>query len=117
MDPTRLRDLMKRLIEATKVGKLSWEATADENTFRLTLDVGMLHIQRVRQRATASGYSKGDYRRSFLNEYNAIVEEFEGGGNEDTRLLHELYDAARLSALKPSDFLRQVEQEVIRRSG
>lgn len=111
MDSARIRELMKRLIDSTKAGKLSWEETADENTFRLTLDVGIIHIQQV------GSQSAGDFRLSMLNENNAIVEVFEGGQTEENHLLRELYEAARFSALRANDFLRQLEQEVIRRSG
>lgn len=117
MDPTNVRDLMKRLLDSTRSGKLSWEETADENIFRLTLDVGILHVQRVRQQPALGNGSPGDFRLSFLNENNIIVGEFEGGEAEDSRLLCALFDAARLSALRPNDFLRQVQDEVIRRSG
>ncbi len=117
MDPTGIRDLMKRLIDSTRAGKLSWEETADENTFRLILDAGILHIQRVRQQPALGSSIQGEYRLSLLNENNAIVIEFEGGEAEDYRLLRELHEAARLSALRPNDFLRQVQEEVIRRSG
>ena len=103
MDPTSIRDLIKRLIDSTKGGKLSWEETADENTFRLTLDVGILHIQRVRQQPAVGNSAQGDYRLSLLNENNIIVGEFEGGEAGDNRLLSELYEAARLSALRPPE--------------
>jgi hypothetical protein len=117
MDSTGIRDLTKRLLDSTKNGKLSWEETADENTFRLILDVGILHIQRVRQEPALGNGVQGDYRLSLLNENNALMGEFEGGETNDSRLLRELYEAARSSALRPNDFLRQVQEEVIRRSG
>ena len=117
MDSTSIRDLIKRLLDSTKNGKLSWEETADENTFRLILDVGILHIQRLRHNPAHSNGVQGDYRLSLLNENNALVGDFEGEEANDYRLLYELYEAGRLSALRPNDFLRQVQDEVIRRSG
>jgi hypothetical protein len=117
MDPTRIRDLMKRLLDSTRAGKLCWEETADENTFRLILDVGILHVEGVRQPTSLGSSAQSNYRLSLLNENNVLVGVFEGGQSEDQRLLRELYEAARHSALRPNDFLRQVEQEVIRRSG
>lgn len=116
MDPTGIRDLIKRLLASTKTGKLSWEETADENSFRLMLDAGILHVQRVRQQMPLGTSCQGDYRLCLFNENNVLVGEFEGGAAEDFQLLSELFNAARFSALRPNDFLRQVQEEVIRRS-
>ena len=121
MDPERLRMLIVRLINSTRAGKLVWEATADEDTYRLTLNVGMVHIQRVKPQAANVTFvgAPDAYRFSLFNPDNLLVAAFEGGqANEPLDYtLRELYEAARDAVLKPSEFFREVEQEVIRRSG
>jgi len=125
--------LILQLSSSTQAGKLSWETTADEKTFRLTLDVGIMHIRLVtppkRSRAGAIHITPGgnvaplpseapDYHEFvMLNQDNAVVEAFRGQTPRDFTILGDLYEAARQSALKPDEFLRLVEQEVIRRTG
>jgi hypothetical protein len=97
---------------------LIWEETAEENTFRLILDAGIVRVEQV----SAPENSRLTCKLSLLNETGTLVESFVPGlsrGLEDDarRQLEELYEMARNSALKPGEFLRQLEQEVIRRSG
>lgn len=111
METERLHMLIKRLVMGTKTGRFRWEETAEDDLFRLTLDTGLIHIQQLGPGHTSY------YRLTLLNQNNTKVEEVGAQSPTDNELLHDLYEAARKSALKPSDFLNELEQEVIRRSG
>jgi hypothetical protein len=113
MEPDSIRNLIKRLIISTRSGKLSWEETADEDLFRLTLDAGIIHIVRIKKKTMRGD----DFKLFFLNQNNTPVQQFEGEEANDQDQLRQLFEAARDSALKPSEVLQRLEQEVIRRSG
>jgi hypothetical protein len=117
MEHDHIRELIGRLIASTRSRKLSWEETADENTFRLILDVGIIHIQQNRQQTPPGTPAPGTYTLLFLNENNTPVVVWEASVPEDERQLRDLFEAARDSGLKPKEFFHRLEQEVIRRSG
>src|SRR6266446_8397110 len=117
MEPERIRLLIKRLVISTQAGKFRWEETADEDIFRLTLDAGIIHIRRIMGKTTIGGPPGDDYMFKLFNQNNALVENFTSELEEDRKLLRDLYEAARASALKPNELLGKLEQEVIRRSG
>jgi hypothetical protein len=117
MDIDRVRGFLLRLLSSTQARKLAWEETADENTFRLTLDAGMVHIEKLKNsnRILPSGLEH--YRLSLLNVNGTTVEAFEGEEGQDFINLKQLYELARESALKPDDFLSNLEKEIGQRAG
>ena len=117
MDSQGVRDLIGRLIESTRSGKFRWQETADENLFRLVLDAGIIHVRRIRMQHVSATRGPDNYDLVFLNQNSTPVEDWQPDQGRDIEQLKALYEAARDSALKPSEFLRNLEKEVIRRSG
>jgi hypothetical protein len=117
----RIRDLCIKLLNGTRDQRIRWEETADENTFRLTLDSGMFHIQQVPRRSIPVGQDQGmvfmggeKYKATLFNPNNTPVETYE----EDTDsggLLRDLYEEARRSALRPEEVMDRFERELVQR--
>jgi hypothetical protein len=113
-----IRHFIGNLIRGTESGGLVWQETADEETFRLLLDAGNIHVRRIRPR------SKGTvpvpppvYEVIFFNQNNTPVDTWQPTDEQDLRQLFELYEKAYTSALNPTGVLKRLEQEVLRRSG
>lgn|SRR5262249_49881498 len=113
MDPDRIRTLIRRLIAATRHGKLRWEDTAEENLFRLSLSSGMIQIHRRLRQLTDTLF---EFEFTLVNEHDTVVDEFHGATADDDILLRELWEQARNSALKPDEFLGRIEQEIKQRA-
>jgi hypothetical protein len=117
MDIDRIRNFLWRLISSTQAQKLAWEETADENIFRLTLEAGMVYIEKVKNSNKVFPPGLEHYRMSLLNANGTTVEAFDGEQPQDYSRLKQLYELARESALKPEDFLSNLEREIGRRVG
>ncbi len=116
---SRLGSLAHKLLTFTRNGQLRWEETADEKTFRLVVDSGMIQIQERPQEGvfTPSQLAQHpvEYVLTVLNENNITAGTFTGAHTEGgQRLLHELYDAARESALRPDQLLDRIDSEITR---
>jgi hypothetical protein len=113
MERDQLSSLLSRLIEATRSGKFRWETTADEATFRLVLDTGIIHVEQI--------VGPERYVLWFLNQNNAVVDSYKAdnviSAMKVDMQVRDLFEAARSSALKPDEFFLRLEQEVNRRSG
>jgi hypothetical protein len=96
MDPNpKFIRLLQRIQESTKAGRIHWEETVDENSFRLVLNPGMIRITRQ------------DSDNSDLPIYVAIL--IDGGGKvvdtavgtaSEAILLDEIWRLARRDAMK-----------------
>jgi hypothetical protein len=122
----RIRDLCIKLLNYTRGESIKWEETADENTFRLTLDSGIFHIERVPPRVFAPSHggsgmistSSGEkYRATLFNRNNTPVETYEQDAAEPGSLLKDLYEEARRSALRPEEVVNSFEKELVNRVG
>lgn len=117
-----IEELIERLIQGTRSGKLRWESTANEYLFRLTLDSGMIHSYQILPSTLDISDSAGrpplGFGISLLNENNVSVESVSSRDMPNLRAqLEVLYNTARNSALKPSELLQQLRTEIIRRTG
>jgi hypothetical protein len=117
MDAQNIRDFISRLIPATQIGKLIWQETADEDSFRLLLDTGIILIQRSNMQKMDGTLGQPEYKLIFLNKNDSEVDSWHPDPGKDYEQLSLLYEVARDSALRPTKLLQAMEQEVIRRSG
>jgi hypothetical protein len=105
-------NLLRKLLQATKAKRVTWNDTADEDTFRLTFNTGMVHIGAM----PVLNSSAKELKATLFNQNNtevATVEAFAQNTTSDkAALLSELYSLARDSALRPDDVLASVEAEV-----
>ena len=115
---SQLGSLTQKLLAFTRNDKLKWEETADEQTFRLVVDSGMIQIQERPQDRAFTSSQPGqpvEHVLTVLNENNVPTVTFTGAHTEGgQRLLRELYDAARDSALRPDQLLDRIDSEITR---
>jgi len=110
-------NLLRKLLQATKTKRIVWSDTADENTFRLSFDNGMIHIGE----APNSIFPSKSLTATLFNRNNTPIETIKFGddvasaSSEAGKLLPELYAVARESALRPDDVLESVEAELDQR--
>jgi hypothetical protein len=107
-------NLLRKLLQATKMKRIVWSDTADENTFRLSFKNGMIHIGEVPNPVFPSKLLTA----TLFNQNNTPIEtiQFDADGpSEEGNLLRELYALARESALRPDDVLESVEAELDQR--
>jgi hypothetical protein len=116
---SQLGNLAQKLLAFTRNDQLKWEETADEQTFCLVVDSGMIQIQERPREGSFTPSQPAphpvEYALSVLNENNITVGTFTGGTTEGgQRLLHELYDAARDSAFRPDRVIDRIDSEITR---
>jgi hypothetical protein len=107
-------NLLRKLLQATKMKRIVWSDTADENTFRLSFKNGMIHIGEVPNPVFPSKLLTA----TLFNQNNTPIETIQfgpDGASEEVNLLRELYALARDSALRPDDVLESVEAELDQR--
>jgi hypothetical protein len=107
-------NLLRKLLQATRMKRIVWSDTADENTFRLSFKNGMIHIGEVPNPVTPSKLLTA----TLFNQNNTPIQaiKFDSDGpSEEGKLLRELYALARESALRPDDVLESVEAELDQR--
>src|SRR5438128_534481 len=92
----RTQAVLEKLARATREGRLAWEETADEHTFRALLDNGMVQVSEPGPRATGPAASM---RYMLYDKDNVLVA---GGGapvgaarNPLSTVLTMLYDLAK----------------------
>jgi hypothetical protein len=110
----KFTNLLRKLLQATKMRRVVWSDTADENTFRLTFDNGMIHIGEAPNPVFPSKLLTA----TLFNQNNTPIETIKSGDDvpsEEGNLLRELYALARESALRPDDVLESVEAELEQR--
>jgi hypothetical protein len=83
--------LLRVLNAATDRGTLPWATTAEEDTFRAALGLGMVRISKV---AAAPRYSL-----SLLDEEGALLDEYQPSGEGELIAIEALYKKARNKAL------------------
>ena len=108
--------MLRKLLQVTKTKRIVWSDTADEDTFRLTFDTGMVHIGEVPNPVSPSKLLTA----TLFNQNNTPTVTVQAGADrvdEDGKLLSELYTLARESALRPDDVLASVEAELDQREG
>jgi hypothetical protein len=107
---SRFEALLRQLLIATREKKLSWEETADENTFRLIFDGGMVNVT---QRSAVVGVPlRTKYIATLLNEHNNLVEEFDPENEVEGALLSDVFHAARKSSVHPEEVFSSIEREL-----
>jgi len=110
----KFSNLLRKLLQATKMKRIVWSDTADENTFRLSFDNGMIHIGEAPNPVSTSKLLTA----TLFNQNNTQVETIKVGDDvpsEEGNVLRELYAQARESALRPEDVLESVEAELDQR--
>jgi len=116
---SQLGKLARKLLTFTRNDRLKWDETADEQTFCLVVDSGMIQIQERPQEGLFTPSQPAqhpvEYVLTVLNENNITAGTFTGAHTEGgQRLLHELYDAARESALRPDRVIDRIDSEITR---
>ena len=94
--------------------RIVWGDTADEYTFRLSFNDGMIQIGEVPNPVSPSKLLTA----TLFNQNNIPVEMIKFGDDspsEEGKLLRELCALARESALRPNDVLESVEAELDQR--
>ncbi len=107
-------NLLRKLLQATKTKRIVWSDTADENTFRLSFNDGMIQIGEGPNPVFPSKLLIA----TLFNQNNIPIETIKFGddiASEEANLLRELYALARESALRPDDVLESVEAELDQR--
>jgi hypothetical protein len=117
MDAQNIRDFISRLIDSTKIGKLVWQDTFDEDTYRFLLDKGMILIERIKMQKVDGSLGQPEYKLVILNQNGTPIDSWHPDPGKDHEQLSVLYESARTSALRPSKLLQEMEEAVIRRSG
>jgi hypothetical protein len=104
---------LEKLARATREGRLCWERTADEQTFRAALENGMIQV------SGPPNPSKGLvplFRYAIFDRNNAPMQggdALEGVQNSPlSQVLAELYNSALQSALTPDDWLGPLDREI-----
>jgi len=106
-------NLLRKLLQATKMKRIVWGDTADENTFRLSFNDGMIQIGEAPNPVSPKGLTA-----TLFNQNNIPVEKIQFGDDspsKEGKLLRELCALARESALRPDDVLESVEAELDQR--
>lgn len=120
MDVNKFREFVNRVIRATQSGALTWQTTPDEHIFRLILNAGIIHVRGYQDQAVPGDpiQRRDIYELVFLDRNSVPTEGWYPDQETDLKQLRDLWEAARKSAMKPSDELfRRLDQEVIQRSG
>ena len=94
MASEQLTKLLSELLDATSHGAVGWEETAEEDAFRIGLGDGMIRIQS----RTNPDNDERQYEAYLMNKQGRVVDEISSWGS-NYKLLRELYEAARSSAL------------------
>jgi hypothetical protein len=92
--------LLERLRDATSGGKIEWQETAEEDTFRANIGEFMV---RIGQEFSLLGESS--YYASFLTSKAKVVDKIVASTGGEIALLSELHGLARRSAFKADDLL------------
>jgi hypothetical protein len=113
---SKFHKLFRKLTQATILGKLSWEATADDDEFRAILSPGMVRVGR-RTAYHDDGDSSIYFAVTLLNRQARVAEEFEARESPEIEMTAELYELARRSALKGDalldDLLADLEKRLV----
>src|SRR4051794_39942884 len=95
--PERIEELVELLLRGTRNGSLQWQATADEETFRLTSAAANIRLTRSVGFDQDVGESIVSRSLSVLNEKGRVVEEYAPSGATECEKLDDLFTMARRS--------------------
>jgi hypothetical protein len=104
-----LDDLLRVLNAATDKSKLHWEKTAEEDTFRTEMGLGMIRISK-----TAGG---PNYSLSLLDRNGILLDEYEPAEGGERSALEALYKKVRRQALNLDFQLQSVYDHLKRLAG
>ena len=110
----KLANLIVLLKQATEGGRLRWETTPDENTFRVLLGSGFMRLSKSFGTAHPMETS---YTLTILDHNGLLVDEYTPEEGEDYFQLADLFGIARRSALNLEAVLDQMLQELKTRAG
>jgi hypothetical protein len=95
MASERFAQLLTELSNSTVAGRVRWQETADESSFRVGLGDGIVRID-------AGGGSDGRYYGAVLvDRYGRVVDTFRVSEDDgpDFEMVQRMYDKARVTAL------------------
>ena len=108
----QVEELVELLIQGTENRSLQWQATADENAFRLTSATGNVRISR----SEVFDQEQMDYftARSLciLNDKGRVVEERSPQLGAESQRFDDLFVLARRSAHQTQDVLEKIMREL-----
>lgn len=106
---TEMNELIRVLIDGTQSEQFNWQATADENTFRLASAIANIRLTRSEGFLPEIGEPYVSREMSILNDRGRVIEEYildpETESESEIRAFDELYRLARRSAYKTSEVL------------
>lgn len=111
----KLLKLVIHLARETARGKIAWEDTADDETFRVGLANGVVTIEMFRDE-DFNGDALFNYRLTVFNERGQVAETFVPATSDGKKLIYELYEAARRSARRTNDVIDALLKETERES-
>ena|SRR5581483_4477354 len=103
---------LEELLQATKDGKVDWRDTADDDSFRVELKHGFVHVERQRE-VDDEDRPQTYYRAYLYDRKGRLADEIDSwqmmsGG----AVLLELFERARRSARETDNLLDQVTADL-----
>lgn len=104
------------LLDATRIHKVEWRDTADEDTFMADLTHGFVHVERRRD-VDEDNRPLTYYRAYLYDRKGRLADEIGSGQMKGGGVLPELYDLARRSARETDSLLDLVSADLQTREG
>ena len=112
----RVEELINLLVDGTMGGQLKWQATVDEDTFRLTSPSANVRLTRsdsFTEGVNGSFPEPNVLRRlSVLNSTGRIVAEYHPENEENTAKFDSLFEQARWSAHNTDQVIERLMKEL-----
>ena len=107
----KIQRLVSDLLAATETGRVRWEDTADENTFRTSLRSGMVQVGKSAAPPEEEGMD-ACHQVSLFDRRGRLIEELTVPALKGWEELAHLFEAARRSARKTDEVLDQILAEI-----
>lgn len=110
--PDQIKDLLHLLSRGTQDKSLQWQATADEDAFRLvsqSANIRLIRSETYDQELMQVYLAR---KLQILNDKGRLIEEYSPSTAQDMADFDELFTQARRSACKTDDVLRKLKSEL-----
>jgi len=106
----KFHSLVAQLSAGTAAGRLQWEDTADEDTYRIALRTGLIQVNRFTP--VGSECDETRYALSVFNNVNKLVERYDPEAVTSQTELEGLWQGARRSAMHADQVIDSLLKEV-----
>jgi hypothetical protein len=101
-----VNDLLRKLLQATKLNRIPWEEGFDDDTFQAVFKGGIVLVRLGR------APDQPRYTAEILAPSSATIVVHRPEHEAGQKLLKEVYEAARQAALRPDQVLEEISREI-----